>query len=86
MEDVQQRMKHDRRFSNEPRQVKAGENVHMSEDGRLQCERADGQVMMVTTHLIANGHFSTQHETASIMLRRAFPLDWMYPYCVSAGD
>jgi len=77
MEDVQQRMKHDRRFSNEPRQVKAGENVHMSEDGRLQVS-GQTAVMMINA-LIAKVIFD--HNTnCEYYVEESFPLDWMYPY------
>jgi len=77
MDDVKQRMKHDRRFSNEPRQVKAGENVHMSEDGRLQVS-GQTAVMMINA-LIAKVIFD--HNTnCEYYVEESFPLDWMYPY------
>lgn len=79
--DVQQRHDHDENFPDEPRQMKAGEDVHML-GGRIQVS---GQVavMMVNALLVKN--IFDHNPNCEFYVEESFPLDWMYPYLSPNG-
>ncbi|HEX4120571.1 MAG TPA: DUF2723 domain-containing protein [Verrucomicrobiae bacterium] len=74
LHDAEKRLKHDKEFPNEPRQVKFGEDVQIV-DGRVQ---ASGQVAVMSINgLLAKVIFdkNPHHE---FYVEESFPLDWMY--------
>jgi Flp pilus assembly protein TadD len=81
LHDAEKRLKHDKEFPNEPRQVKFGEDVQIV-DGRVQ---ASGQVAVMSINgLLAKVIFdkNPHHE---FYVEESFPLDWMYPYLTPFG-
>jgi len=75
--DARKRLEHDRRFPNEPRQLKSGEDVRMV-DGRLQVYSTQVTVMGI------NGGLCKMIFDANLdrefYIEESFPVDWMYPH------
>ena len=79
--DAQKRLDHDRRFPNEPRQIKPGEDVRII-DNRVQVS---GQVaVMAINGLLAKVIFEANTDR-EFYIEESFPLDWMYPHLSPHG-
>jgi tetratricopeptide (TPR) repeat protein len=76
-QDAGRRAQHDAQFPNEPRQVRAGEEVKIV-NGRIEISGGQGTVMNING-LLAKVIFDKNpgHE---FYVEESFPLDWMYPY------
>jgi hypothetical protein len=81
MADAQLRLKHDRDFPNEPRQMKPGEDVHIV-DGRLQVS---GQVAVMSINALIAKCIFDHNTNCGFYVEESFPLDWMYPYLLPHG-
>jgi hypothetical protein len=80
--DVLQRMKHDKDFPDEPVQLKPGENVHTSADGKVQIS-GEVAVMMINALLVRD--IFDHNTNCEFYVEESFPLDWMYPYLQPHG-
>jgi tetratricopeptide (TPR) repeat protein len=81
LQDAQKRLDHDRRFPNEPRQIKPGEDVKII-DNRVQVS---GQVaVMAINGLLTKVIFDANPEH-EFYVEESFPLDWMYPHLSPYG-
>lgn len=79
--DAQKRLEHDRKFPDEPRQIKPGETVTII-DNRVQVS---GQVAVMSINgLLAKVIFDT-NPAREFYLEESFPLDWMYPHLSPHG-
>ena len=81
MADAQLRLKHDRDFPNEPRQMKPGEDVRVV-DGRLQVS---GQVAVMSINALLAKSSSITTQTAGFMWRRVFPWTGCIRICCRTG-
>jgi hypothetical protein len=79
--DAQHRLKHDRDFPNEPRQIKPGEAVR-EVDGRLQVS---GQVAVMSINALIAKCIFDHNTNCGFYVEESFPLDWMYPYLLPHG-
>jgi hypothetical protein len=80
--NVQARLKHDRTFPDEPRQLKPGETVRIDKDDRIQVTGA--VAVMELSGLIAKKIFD-DNPGREFFVEESYPLDWMYPYLVPHG-
>jgi hypothetical protein len=81
LDDAQRRLDHDQRFPNEPKQIKAGEDVRMR-DNRVTVS---GQVaVMAINGLLAKIIFD-RNPDREFFVEESFPLDWMYPHLSPHG-
>jgi hypothetical protein len=79
--DAQKRLDHDRRFPDEPRRLKPGEDVRII-DNRVQVS---GQVaVMAINGLLAKVIFDNNPDR-EFYIEESFPLDWMYPHLSPHG-
>jgi tetratricopeptide (TPR) repeat protein len=81
-QDVGRRMQHDMQFTNEPRQIRPGEDVRVVE-GKIQIMGGQTTVMNINgglTKIIFDRN--PDHE---FYVEESFPLDWMYPYLTPFG-
>jgi len=79
--DAQKRLDHDRKFHNEPRQLKPGEDVRII-DNKVQVS---GQVaVMAINGLLAKIIFD-KNPGKDFYVEESFPLDWMYPHLTPHG-
>lgn len=83
MADAQQRLQHDMQFPNEPHQMKPGEDVHMTPDGRMSIS---GQVAVMSINGLLCKVIFDHNPTNEFYVEESFPLDWMYPYLTPFGD
>jgi tetratricopeptide (TPR) repeat protein len=85
MEDVQRRYIHDNdpRFSNEPRQMRAGENPMPTPDGRLTVS---GQTSVMAINGLLTEVIFDRNPTNEFYVEESFPLDWMFPHLSPFGD
>ena len=79
--DAQRRLDHDRRFPNEPRQIKAGENVQII-DNRVQVS---GQVAVMSINALLTKVIFDANPDHAFYVEESFPLDWMYPHLTPYG-
>lgn len=79
--DAQRRVEHDRRFPNEPPQVRPGEDVHI-DGGRVQVS---GQVAVMNINGLLTKVIFDKNPDHSFYVEESFPLDWMYPYLTASG-
>jgi tetratricopeptide (TPR) repeat protein len=82
MSDVQQRLDHDQRFPNEPKQIKAGENVLPRGDGTVAVS---GQVSVMSINGLLCKVIFDHCPSNEFFVEESFPLDWMYPYLSPFG-
>jgi hypothetical protein len=73
--DAQRRLEHDRKFPNEPKQIKPGEDVRMTE-GRVNVS---GQVAVMAINGLLTQRIFDKNPDREFYLEESFPLDWMYP-------
>jgi hypothetical protein len=81
LEDAQKRLSHDRRFPNEPRQIKAGEEVRIV-DNRVQVT---GQVAVMSINALLAKIVFDANPDREFYIEESFPLDWMYPQLAPHG-
>jgi hypothetical protein len=73
--DAQRRLEHDRKFPNEPKQIKPGEDVRMTE-GRVNVS---GQVAVMAINGLLTQRIFDKNPDREFYVEESFPLDWMYP-------
>ena len=81
LEDAQKRLEHDRRFPNEPKQIKPGEDVKII-DNRVQVS---GQVAVMAINGILTEIIFDKNPKHEFYVEESFPLDWMYPHLTPFG-
>ncbi len=83
MQDAQQRLDHDMRFPNEPKQIKPGEDVHMTPgDNKVSVS---GQVAVMSINGLLTKVIFDHNPQNEFYVEESFPLDWMYPYLTPFG-
>ena len=80
--DAGKRAEHDKNFPNEPAQIKQGEDVHFSADGRVQVS---GQVAVMAINGLLTKVIFDKNPDHEFYVEESFPLDWMYPYLTPFG-
>ena len=80
--DAQRRLFHDTQFPNEPKQIRPGELVNFTPDGRVQVA---GQVAIMAINALLTRVIFEQNPTNEFFVEESFPLDWMYPYLTPFG-
>ena len=79
--DAQRRLDHDRRFPNEPRQIKPGEDVKIVE----QRVQVSGQVAVMAINGLLTKVIFDDNPDHEFFVEESFPLDWMYPHLSPFG-
>jgi tetratricopeptide (TPR) repeat protein len=80
--DAQRRLLHDTQFPNEAKQIKPGELVSFTPDGRVQVS---GQVAVMAINGLLTKIIFDKNPTNEFFVEESFPLDWMYPYLSPYG-
>jgi tetratricopeptide (TPR) repeat protein len=80
--DAQKRYYHDLQFPNEPRQIRPGEMVTFTPDGRVQVA---GQVAVMAINGLLTKVIFDKNPTNEFFVEESFPLEWMYPYLTPFG-
>ena len=78
---AQQRLEHDKKSPNEPKQVKPGEDVRY-EGGRVQVS---GQVAVMAINALLTKVIFDANPDHEFYVEESFPLEWMYPYLTPYG-
>jgi thioredoxin-like negative regulator of GroEL len=81
LDDAQRRLDHDRRFPNEPRQIRPGEDVRIV-DNRVTVS---GQVAVMAINALLTKVMFEKNPDREFYVEESFPLDWMYPYLSPYG-
>jgi tetratricopeptide (TPR) repeat protein len=81
-QDAAKRMDHDMRYPNEPPQIRPGENVNFTPDGRVQVS---GQIAVMTINGLLTKVIFDHNPTNEFFVEESFPLDWMYPHLTPFG-
>jgi len=81
LDDAQRRLDHDRRFPNEPRQIRPGEDVRIV-DNRVTVS---GQVAVMAINALLTKVMFDKNPDREFYVEESFPLDWMYPYLTPSG-
>ena len=81
LDDAQKRLDHDRRFPNEQRQIKPGEDVRIV-DNRVTVS---GQVAVMAINALLTKVMFEKNPDREFYVEESFPLDWMYPYLTPYG-
>jgi tetratricopeptide (TPR) repeat protein len=81
LEDAQRRLLHDQQNPNEPRQLKAGEDVRF-ENGKVQVS---GQVAVMSINGLLTKVIFDRNPGHEFYVEESYPLDWMYPYLTPFG-
>ena len=79
--DAQRRLDHDRRFPNEMRQIKPGEDVKIVEN-RVQVS---GQVAVMAINGLLTKIIFDKNPDHEFYVEESFPLEWMYPHLTPYG-
>lgn len=79
--DASRRLEHDRRFPNEPRQIKMGEDVKIIEN-KVQVQ---GQVAVMAINGLLTKVIFDKNPDHEFYVEESFPLDWMYPHLTPYG-
>ncbi|HMC29104.1 MAG TPA: M56 family metallopeptidase [Verrucomicrobiae bacterium] len=79
--DAQQRLQHDSKFPNEPRQIKPGEDVRLV-DNKVNVR---GQVAVMAINGMLCKIIFDKNPNREFYIEESFPLDWMYPYLEPHG-
>jgi tetratricopeptide (TPR) repeat protein len=79
--DAQRRLDHDRRFPNEPRQIKPGEDVRVVEN-KVQVS---GQVAVMAINGLLTKVMFDKNPDHEFYVEESFPLEWMYPHLTPYG-
>jgi tetratricopeptide (TPR) repeat protein len=81
LDDAQRRLDHDRRFPNEPRQIKPGEDVRIV-DNRVTVS---GQVAVMAINARLTKVMFDKNPDREFYVEESFPLEWMYPHLTPYG-
>jgi hypothetical protein len=79
--DARRRLEHDRKFPNEPKQLRQGEDVRLVNDQ----VRFDGAVAVMAIHARLVRKIFDLNPDRQFYLEESFPLDWTYPHLIPAG-
>jgi hypothetical protein len=79
--DAQRRMEHDRKFPNEPKQVKPGEDVKVV-DNRVQ---ASGRTAVMAINGGIAKRIFDDNPDREFYIEESIALEWMYPHVTPAG-
>ena len=82
LNDAARRLQHDSQFPNEPKQLKPGEGVTFTKDGRVQVS---GQVAVMSINALLAKVIFERNPTNEFYIEESFPLDWMFPYLTPFG-
>jgi hypothetical protein len=80
--DAQRRLQHDVQFPNEPRQIRPGEDVKFTEDGRVQVS---GQVAVMAINALLAKVIFDHNRKNEFFVEESLPLEWMYPHLTPHG-
>ena len=80
--DAQRRLNHDTQFPNEPKQIRPGEMVSFTPDGRVQVA---GQVAVMAINGLLTKDIFDRNPTNEFYVEESFPLEWMYPHLAPYG-
>ncbi|MBM3878642.1 MAG: DUF2723 domain-containing protein [Verrucomicrobia bacterium] len=80
--DAQRRLLHDTQYPNEPKQIRPGEIVNFTPDGRVQVA---GQVAVMAINGLLTKVIFDKNPTNEFFVEESFPLEWMYPYLTPYG-
>jgi tetratricopeptide (TPR) repeat protein len=80
--DAQRRAEHDRDFPKEPRQVKPGEDIRLTESRKVQLS---GHVAVMQINGLLAKILFEQNPAREFFVVESFPLDWMYPHLSPNG-
>ena len=76
------RLEHDQKFPNEPRQIKPGEDVRLTGDGRVQVS---GQISVMEINALLAKKIFDDNPRREFFVEESFPLGWMYPHLTPHG-
>lgn len=79
--DAQKRLQHDLQFTNEPKQIKPGEDIRQ-EDNKVTVQ---GQLAVMSINGLLTKLIFDKNPTREFFVEESFPLDWMYPYLEPHG-
>jgi hypothetical protein len=79
--DTQKRLEHDRKFPDEPHQIRPGENVKIV-DNRVQVS---GQTAVMNINALLVKIIFDKNPEREFYIEESFPLDWMNPYLTPHG-
>lgn len=82
IQDVVRRRTHDETYPNEPKQLKYGENVIVTPDGRAQVT---GQVAVMAINALLTKVIFDKNPTNEFFVEESFPLEWMFPHLTPFG-
>jgi hypothetical protein len=82
MADAQRRLSHDQELSNDPRQIKPGEEVKLDSNGQIQLS---GQMNVIGIRELLTKTIFDKNPDREFYVEESFPLDWMYPYLEPHG-
>lgn len=82
LNDAARRLQHDSQFPNEPKQLKLGEGVAFTKDGRVQVS---GQVAVMSINALLAKVIFDKNPTNEFYIEESFPLDWMFPHLTPYG-
>ncbi len=80
--DAQRRLFHDTQYPNEPKELRPGELVNFTPDGRVQVA---GQVAVMAINGLLTKVIFDKNPTNEFFIEESFPLEWMYPYLTPYG-
>jgi len=80
--DAQRRFYHDNQYPNEPKQIRPGEVVNFTPDGRVQVA---GQVAVMAINGLLTKVIFDKNPTNEFYVEESFPLDWMFPHLTPYG-
>jgi tetratricopeptide (TPR) repeat protein len=81
-QDAGRRMEHDLQFTNEPKQIKPGEDVRVV-NGHIQIN--GGQTTVMNINGLLTKIIFDRNPDHEFYVEESFPLDWMYPYLTPFG-
>jgi hypothetical protein len=79
--DAQRRLEHDRKFPNEPKQIRPGEDVKSANNQ----VRFDGAVSVMAIHARLVRKIFDLNPDRQFYVEESYPLDWTYPHLIPAG-
>ncbi len=80
--DAAQRLDHDVRHPNEPKQIKPGEGVQIAGEGRVTFS---GQISVMAINALLAKIIFDRNPTNEFYTEESYPMDWMRPYLTPFG-
>ncbi|PYJ01216.1 MAG: hypothetical protein DME25_18575, partial [Verrucomicrobia bacterium] len=80
--DAARRAQHDKQFPNEPKQLRPGEGVTITPDGRAQVS---GTASVMNINGLLTKVIFDHNPDNEFYVEESFPLDWMFPYLTPYG-